>query len=159
MSYFATQKSDIVMTCNGALAGCVAIMASGAYVPHWAAVAIGIIAGFVLRYSLYIMEFKLRIDDPIGAVSVHAANGLWGLLSVGIFADGSYSGVKGLITGSGWQLLAQFIGCVTLIVWALGIGYLIFYILRKTIGLRVPIKEENAGIDIYEHGLECYPGF
>ena len=91
--------------------------------------------------------------------SVHGAKGLWGLLSVGIFADGSYLGVKGLITGCGWQLLAQFIGCVTLILWTFGVGYLVFLLLKKTIGLRVPIKEENDGIDIYEHGLECYPGF
>ena len=147
------------MACNGALAGCVAITASGAYVSHWAAIVIGLIAGIILRASLYFIEFKLRIDDPIGAVSVHGANGLWGLLSVGIFADGSYLGVKGLIAGSGWQLLAQFIGCVALILWTFGAGYLVFLLLKKTIGLRVPIKEENEGIDIYEHGLECYPGF
>jgi Amt family ammonium transporter len=159
ISYFKDKKSDIVMACNGALAGCVAITASGAYVPHWAAIAIGLIAGIILRASLYFIEFKLRIDDPIGAVSVHGANGLWGLLSVGIFADGSYLGVKGLIMGSGWQLLAQFIGCVALILWTFGAGYLVFLLLKKTIGLRVPIKEEIAGIDIYEHGLECYPGF
>ena len=159
ISYYKDKKSDIIMACNGALAGCVAITASSAYVPHWAAVVIGISAGFILRFSLYYMEFKLRIDDPIGAVSVHGANGLWGLLSVGIFADGSYLGVKGLITGSGWQLLSQFIGCVTLILWTFSVGYLIFYLLKKTMGLRVPIKAENEGIDIYEHGLECYPGF
>jgi len=159
ISYFKDKKSDIIMACNGALAGCVAITASGAYVSHWAAIVIGLIAGIILRASLYFIEFKLRIDDPIGAVSVHGANGLWGLLSVGIFADGSYLGVKGLIAGSGWQLLAQFIGCVTLILWTFGAGYLVFLLLKKTIGLRVPIKAENDGIDIYEHGLECYPGF
>jgi ammonium transporter, Amt family len=158
ISHFATGKTDVVMSCNGALAGCVAITASGAYVSHWAAVAIGLIAGIILRASLYYMEFKLRIDDPIGAVSVHGANGLWGLLSVGIFADGSYMGVKGLIMGSGWQLLAQFIGCITLILWTFGVGFLMFLLLKKTVGLRVPIKEENSGIDIYEHGLTCYPG-
>lgn len=156
ISFFTTKKSDIIMACNGCLAGCVAITASGAYVPHWAAVLIGVIAAFILKTNLTFIEFKLRIDDPVGAISVHGANGLWGLLSVGVFADGSYMGVKGLIAGSGWQLLAQFIGCVTLIVWALGIGYLIFLLLKKTIGLRVPISAENSGIDIYEHGLTCY---
>ncbi|MBS1257439.1 MAG: Ammonia channel [Candidatus Scalindua arabica] len=155
-SYYKTGKSDIIMTCNGALAGCVAITASAAYVPHWAAVVIGISAGFLFKTSLHLMENRLRIDDPIGAISVHGANGLWSLLTVGIFADGSYSGVKGLITGSGWQLLAQFIGCITLVVWALGTGYLVFLLLKKTIGLRVPIKEEDIGLDIYEHGLSCY---
>lgn len=156
ISYFRTRVSDITLACNGALAGCVAITASGAYVPPWAAVAIGIIAGFILKTSLHFIEFRLRIDDPVGAISVHGANGLWGLFSVGIFADGSYMGVAGLIKGSGWQLLSQFIGCLTLIGWTLSLGSLIFYILRKTFGLRVPIKEENAGIDIYEHGVSCY---
>lgn len=156
ISYFTTKRSDIVMACNGILAGCVAITASGAYVPHWAAVVIGGIAGLILKASLYLMEFRLRIDDPVGAISVHGANGLWGLLSIGIFSDGSYLGVKGLIMCSGWQLLAQFIGCVTLIAWAVGAGYLIFLLLKKTIGLRVPIDEENAGIDLYEHGVTCY---
>ncbi len=155
-SYYTTTKTDVVMACNGALAGCVAITASGAYVPHWAAVVIGLIAGAILRICLYIMEFKLRIDDPVGAVSVHGANGLWGLLSVGIFADGSYMGVRGLIVGSGWQLLSQFIACLTLIAWTFGTGYLLFTILRKTVGLRVSIKEENSGLDLAEHGLSCY---
>lgn len=159
ITYYDTGKYDIVMTCNGTLAGCVAITASGAYVPHWAAVVIGLIAVIILKASLHFVECRLRIDDPVGAISVHGANGLWGLLSVGIFADGSYLGVKGLIAGSGWQLLAQFIGCITLMVWALGIGYILFYVLKKTIGLRVPVSEENTGIDVYEHGIPCYPGF
>ncbi len=159
ITYYDTGKYDIVMTCNGTLAGCVAITASGAYVSHWAAVVIGLIAVIILKASLHFVENKLRIDDPVGAISVHGANGLWGLLSVGIFADGSYLGVKGLITGSGWQLLSQFVGCITLMIWALGIGYLLFYILKKTIGLRVPVSEENKGIDVYEHGIPCYPGF
>ncbi len=159
ITYYDTGKYDIVMTCNGALAGCVAITASGAYVPHWAAVVIGLIAIIILKVSLYFIEIKLRIDDPVGAISVHGANGLWGLLSVGIFADGSYHGVRGLITGSGWQLLSQFIGCIVLMIWTLGLGYLLFYILRKTVGLRVPVSEENTGIDNYEHGISCYPGF
>ena len=68
-------------------------------------------------------------------------------------------GVKGLITGSGWQLLSQFIGCIVLMIWTLGLGYLLFYILRKTVGLRVPVSEENTGIVVYEHGITCYPGF
>ena len=159
ITYYDTGKYDIVMTCNGTLAGCVAITASGAYVSHWAAVAIGFIAVIILRESLHFVETKLRIDDPVGAISVHGANGLWGLLSVGIFADGSYLGVKGLITGSGWQLLSQFIGCIVLMIWALGIGFILFYVLKKTIGLRVPVNEENTGIDVYEHGISCYPGF
>ena len=156
VSYTTTKSSDIVMACNSALAGCVSITASGAYVPHWGAIIIGGVAAFVLKVSLDFIEFKLRIDDPVGAISVHGACGLWGLLSVGIFADGSYAGVEGLITGSGGQLLSQFIGCVTLIAWTLSLGYLVFLLLKKTIGLRVPIKDENSGLDVYEHGISCY---
>lgn len=157
-SYFKTGKFDVIMTCNGALAGCVAITASGAYVPHWAAIIIGIIASLITRTSLYFIESKLKIDDPVGASSVHGANGIWGLLSVGIFSDGTYGGVKGLITGSGWQLLAQFIACLTLISWCFVVGFLFFSLLKRFIGLRVPVNIERSGIDIYEHGASCYPG-
>ncbi|UJS15911.1 MAG: ammonium transporter [Candidatus Jettenia sp.] len=157
-SYFKTTKSDVIMTCNGALAGCVAITASGAYVPHWAAIIIGVIASLITRTSLYFIESKLKIDDPVGAISVHGANGIWGLLSVGIFSDGTYGGVRGLITGSGWQLLAQFIACVTLVTWCLVAGFLFFFALKRFFGLRVPVNIERSGIDIYEHGASCYPG-
>lgn len=158
LSFRITKKSDIIMTCNGALAGCVAITASGAYVPPWAAIIIGIIASLITRISLYSIETKLKIDDPVGAISVHGANGLWGLLSVGIFSDGTYGGVKGLIMGSGWQLLAQFISCITLVAWCFSAGFLFFFVLKRTFGLRVPVNIERSGIDIYEHGTSCYPG-
>lgn len=158
-SYAMTKKSDIIMACNGALAGCVAITASGAYVPHWAAIVIGIIASLITRSSLYFIESKLKIDDPVGAISVHGANGLWGLLSVGIFADGTYGGVCGIIRGSCWQLLAQFITCVTLIAWCFATAFLFFFVLKRLLGLRVPVNVERSGIDSYEHGTSCYPGF
>ncbi|MBI2556873.1 MAG: ammonium transporter, partial [Planctomycetes bacterium] len=140
LSYFMTEKSDIIMACNGALAGCVAITASGAYVPHWAAIVIGVIASLIMRISLYFIESKLKIDDPVGAISVHGANGLWGLLSVGIFSDGTYGGVKGVIVGSYWQLLAQFIACVTLIAWCFTVSFAFFFVLKRTLGLRVPVN-------------------
>lgn len=158
LSYFMTKKSDIIMACNGALAGCVAITASGAYVPHWAAIVIGLIASLITRLSLYFIENKLKIDDPVGAISVHGANGLWGLLSVGIFSDGTYGGVRGVIVGSYWQLLSQFIACVTLIAWCFGMAFLFFFVLKRLLGLRVPVNIERSGIDTYEHGTSCYPG-
>ncbi len=157
-SYYKTGKSDVIMMCNGALAGCVAITASGAYVPHWAAIIIGILASLITKSSLYFIESKLRIDDPVGAISVHGANGIWGLLSVGIFSDGTYGGVKGLIAGSAWQLLAQFIACITLISWCFFAGYAFFSLLRCFVKLRVPVNDERSGLDIYEHGINCYPG-
>lgn len=158
LSFCMTKKSDVIMTCNGALAGCVAITASGAYVPHWAAIIIGIVASLITRISLYIIESKLKVDDPVGAISVHGANGLWGLLSVGIFSDGTYGGVKGLITGSGWQLLSQLIACITLVAWCFSVGFLFFFIMKRMLGLRVPVNVERSGIDVYEHGTSCYPG-
>jgi Amt family ammonium transporter len=158
LSYFMTKKFDIIMACNGALSGCVAITASGAYVPHWAAAIIGIIASIITRASLYYIESKLKIDDPVGAISVHGANGLWGLISVGVFSDGTYGGVKGLIAGSCSQLLAQFIACVTLIAWCFSVGFVFFFLMKRFIGLRVPVGVERSGIDVYEHGTTCYPG-
>ena len=102
-------KVDLEMSCNGALAGLVGITAPCAYVAPWAAVVIGAIAAVVLILSLSFVERVLRVDDPVGAVSVHGANGLWGLLAVGIFADGTYGDVKGLIVGDVGQLLAQLV--------------------------------------------------
>lgn len=158
-TYFATGKADIQMACNGSLAGCVAITASSAYVPFWAAVVIGIIAAFIMRGSVYFVEAILKIDDPVGAVSVHGANGLWGLLSVGVFADGTYGGVNGLITGHGGQLFAQFIACITAIAWCFSLGLGMFLAIKYTIGLRVPPQAEVEGMDVYGHGTECYPGY
>ncbi len=153
-----TKKSDVIMACSGALAGCVAITVSGAYVLHWAAIVIGIVAGLITRISLYFIESKLKIDNPVGAISVHGANGLWGFAFGGYFSDGTYGGVKGLITGSGWQLLAQFIACVTLTAWCFVVGFLFFFILKRLMGLRVPVNVERNGIDVYEHSTSCYPG-
>lgn len=155
--YVTTGKADPSLICNGGLAGLVAITAPCAYVSPWAAVVIGIIAGFIMRGTVTLVESVFKIDDPVGATSVHVANGLWGLLAVGIFADGSYGGVSGLITGSGWQLVAQLINCVTVIAWALGLGLLIFGVLKITTGIRVSPETELAGLDIREHGTPCYP--
>lgn len=156
-SYIRTKTTDVAMACNGALGGFVAISAPCAYVAPWAAVIIGIIGGLLMRLTLWVVEHKFKVDDPLGAVSVHAANGLWGLLAVGIFADGSYGGVSGLITGSGQQLIAQFIAFLTAIVWAGGLGFATFFGLKHTIGIRVSRAEELDGLDVYIHGTRCYP--
>jgi len=157
LTYFTSGKADILLACNGALAGLVAITAGCAYVPPWAAVVIGIIAGLLMRLSVWFVEFKLKVDDPVGAVSVHATNGLWGTLAVGLFADGTYGGVKGLLVGETGQLLAQAIACGTVLVWSLGTGLLTFWLLKHTIGIRVSEEEELQGLDVLEHGIECYP--
>ncbi len=153
-----TGKGDITLACNGALAGLVGITAPCAYVAPWAAVVIGILAAFIMLASLSFVENKLKIDDPVGAISVHGAGGVFGLLALGIFADGTYGGVSGALYGDFGQLIAQVISSVTVIVWSVGAGFVIFYILKKTMGLRASEQEELKGLDTTEHGMEAYSG-
>ena len=155
-TYLKTGASDTGEACNGFLAGLVAISASCAYVAPWAAVAIGFLGGIVYVTFVWFVEHKLKVDDPLGAVSVHGANGLWGLLSIGIFADGTYGGVSGVITGNFGQLFSQFIACIVAIAWAGGLGCLMYYVLKITIGIRVSEKVELEGLDINLHGSPCY---
>ena len=158
-TFFKTKKVDIALTCNGALAGLVGITASCAYVPTWAAVVIGVISGFIVMYGIKFNDWVLKVDDPVGAVAVHGYNGLWGLLTVGIFADGTYGGVSGLIVGNTSQIIAQLIDMVVVVVWAFGTGYILFYIIKKIVGLRVSPEEELTGLDLGEHGYSAYPEF
>ncbi len=161
-----TGKWDLGMALNGVLAGLVAITAPCAWVESWAAVVIGIVAGIILVIGVYLLE-ALKIDDPVGAVPVHGFNGLWGLISVGLFADGTYGNyaitppfVKGLFYGGGaGQLIAQLIGAAVLFAWAFGCGLILFKFLDLLIGIRVSPREEIQGLDILEHGTPAYPEF
>ena len=161
-----TKKWDTGMALNGAVAGLVAITCPCAWVEGWAAIVIGLIAGALMYASVKFLESK-GIDDPVGAISVHGTCGLWGLLSLGFFADGTYGNyateapfATGLFYGGGgWQLLAQFISCVVVFVWAFGIGYLMFKLMDKIFGIRVPPEVELQGLDIPEHGTPAYPDF
>jgi Amt family ammonium transporter len=153
-------KPDTSMSCNGILAGLVAITAPCAYVPAWAAVLIGTIAGLLVCGAVWFVENVLKIDDPVGACSVHGANGMWGVLSVGLFADGTYGGVKGLLFGGGWgQLGAQAVGILALWLVIFPLAFMIFKIIDKTMGLRVSAKDELMGLDMPVHGALCYPEF
>jgi Amt family ammonium transporter len=152
-----TGKADLGMACNGSLVGLVGVTASCAYVAPWAAVVIGVIAAFLMMFSLNFVENTLKVDDPVGAVSVHAMGGLWGLLAVGIFSDGTYGGVSGLLYGNVGQLLAQLVNMGVVIVWAFGTGLLLFWLIKRTMGLRVSVKEEVEGLDLLEHGVQAYP--
>lgn len=160
-------KPDISMACNGALAGLVAITAPCAFVSGPISVLIGAIAGVLVCYSVYVVEHKLKIDDPVGAVSVHAVNGIWGMIALGLFADGTYGdgingvagGVRGLFFGDGSQLVAQLISVAVLIVWGFGLSFVFFKILKKTFGIRVTAEQERAGLDIPEMGMSAYPDF
>jgi Amt family ammonium transporter len=161
-----TKKWDTGMLINGILAGLVAVTAPCAWIEGWAAIIIGLIGGVLMYASVKFLEAK-GIDDPVGAVSVHGISGLWGLLSVGFFADGTYGNysieapyVTGLFySGGGEQLLAQFISVVVVAAWAFGTGYLIFKLMDKIFSIRVSPEEELQGLDVPEHGTPAYPGF
>ncbi len=161
-----TGKFDLGMSLNGALAGLVAITAPCAWVSAPSAVIIGAIAGVLVVASVLFLEAH-GVDDPVGAVSVHGACGIWGLISVGLFADGTYGNystkapfVKGLFFGGGAdQLIAQLIGAGALIAWAFITGYAVFKTLDAIMGIRVSPQEELQGLDIIEHGTPAYPEF
>lgn len=149
------KKPDISMTLNGALAGLVAITAPCDGVSPLGAIAIGAVAGVLVVLSVMFIDYVLKVDDPVGAVSVHAVNGLWGTLSFGLFSTTS-----GLFYGHGFkQLGVQLLGAGTAFVWAFGLGLVLFFALKKTVGLRASTEEQIKGLDIGEHGNEAYAGF
>jgi Amt family ammonium transporter len=157
--WLKTKRLDVGMAINGAIAGLVAITASCAFVEAWAACVIGLIAGILVVISIDLFD-RLKIDDPVGAVSVHGVNGIWGLLTVGLFADGTYLDVTGLFYGGGLgQLAAQVIGAVVCVAWAFGLGFILFKVMDMIFGIRVSPQEELDGLDIHEHGARAYAGF
>lgn len=146
-------KADISMTLNGALAGLVGITAGCGAVNAWGALAIGLLCGIIVVLSIEFIDKKLKIDDPVGAISVHGVCGFLGTVLIGLFAlDG------GLFYGGGAKLLwVQTYGSLSYILWAAAASFIVLFILKKTIGLRVSEKEEVEGLDIHEHGIEAYP--
>jgi len=146
-------KPDLSMTLNGALAGLVGITAGCGAVNAWGAIAIGLICGLAVVLSIEILDKKFKIDDPVGAISVHGTCGFIGTVLVGVFAlDG------GLLYGGGASLLwVQTYGSLAYILWAAFGTFVVLFILKKTIGLRVSKQDEIEGLDITEHGLEAYP--
>ena len=160
ISWIVLGKSDIVTTLNGALAGLVAITASCAFVDTWAAVVIGLVAGLLVFYSTRFFE-KRKIDDPIFALSVHGAAGVWGTLSTGFFATPELAtvGQAGLFYGGGFgQLGVQALGVVTSGAYAFVASLVILYVIKLVLnGLRVSEEEEIMGLDMSEHGSYGYP--
>jgi Amt family ammonium transporter len=159
-------KPDPSMTANGMLAGLVAITAPCAFVSPVGAAIIGIVAGLLVVGSIVFVERVLKVDDPVGAVSVHGVNGLWGLISLGLFADGTYgngwNGVEGTVRGlfyggGGGQLAAQVIDAVVVVIWAFGLMYVFFRIQKRVQGIRVTRDEEMIGLDVPEMGVPAYP--
>jgi Amt family ammonium transporter len=156
-------KPDPSMTANGMLAGLVAITAPCAFVPAWSALLIGAIAGMLVCAGVFLLE-RFRIDDPVGAVAVHGFNGLWGVLALGLFADGTYGAglngvegtVKGLFFGDPGQFAAQALGAVTCAAFVFGLSYLFFRMLDRLQGIRVTPQEEVDGLDVHEMGVSAY---
>jgi Amt family ammonium transporter len=162
-------KPDASMTGNGLLAGLVAITAPCGFVNTVSSAIIGLVAGVLVCLSVEFVERVLKVDDPVGAISVHGTNGLWGVISVGLFADGTsnYGGswngvngsVRGLFYGDPSQLVAQLIGVGTLVGFVFGFSYAVNYLIDLVIGQRVSAEDELAGLDIPEMGALCYPEF
>ncbi|MCE1253987.1 MAG: ammonium transporter [Anaerolineae bacterium] len=161
----ASRKPDPSMSVNGILAGLVAITAPCAFVDSLGAVIIGLVAGVWVCIASVLLE-KLKIDDPVGAVPVHFFNGLWGVLAVGIFANGNpdtaaWNGVAtpvtGLLYGGNTQIIAQFAEALTVFVVVFGLSFLFFKVLAAFKLLRTDAKDELAGLDIPEMGIEGYP--
>ena len=151
-------KPDPSMSLNGALAGLVGITAGTAVVTPSGSVMIGLIAGVLVVTSVEFIDKVLHIDDPVGAISVHGVCGAWGTLAVGLF--GNTDNIKGLFYGGGFkQFGVQGIGVLSVFAWAFGFGLILFFIIKRTIGIRVTEKEELQGLDIGEHGSEAYSGF
>ena len=149
-------KPDVSMSLNGALAGLVAITAPCASVDGLGAAIIGLVAGFLVVLAVEFIDLKLHVDDPVGAVAVHGVNGIWGGLSVGLFATTSAPGstVNGLFYGGGLsQLGIQATGIVSILAWTIVTTLILFFIIKKVNGLRASEKEEIEGLDIHEHGL------
>ena len=152
-----TGKTDVLMACNGALAGLVGITAPVAFVEPWSAVVIGAISAPIMMASVSIIENVFKIDDPVGAISVHGTCGLWGILAVGIFANGN-NGTTGLIAGDSLQIVSQLISMGVVLAWALVTGFILFLVLKVTMGVRATDEEQREGLDSTEHGVAAYPG-
>ncbi|HKP60410.1 MAG TPA: ammonium transporter [Polyangiales bacterium] len=155
---------DVTMMCNGMLAGMVAITAPCAFVASWSALLIGAIAGMLVIESTLFVERRLRIDDPVGAISVHGACGSFGALSLGLFADGSYGdalngiagGVRGAFYGDPGQLIAQLVGIGSNLVWVGTLGAAVFLVIERYWGHRPSLADEVRGLDVSEMGMEGY---
>jgi len=143
------KKPDAGMSLNGALAGLVAITSPCATVTPLSSVIIGAVAGVIVVLSVLFFD-RIKIDDPVGAISVHGVNGAWGTLAAGMFNIG---GTSAKIIG------VQVLGIVAAFIWAFGTGFIIFKLIEKTVGLRVSSEEEAEGLDFGEHGATAYPNF
>lgn len=160
-------KPDISMSCNGMLAGLVAITAPCAFVSPWAAALIGFVAGFIVCGGVWFFDHVAKVDDPCGAISVHGLGGAWGLIALGLFADGTYGTgwngqpgeVTGLFYGDPGQLGAQVISLAVVFAWGFGVTTIIFGVYKMFTSMRVSPEAEIMGLDVPEFGTPGYGGF
>lgn len=164
-------KPDVSMCLNASLAGLVAITAPCDVTDAFGSIAIGAVAGLLVVFGVWLLDYKLRVDDPVGAVAVHMMNGIWGTVSVGFFATETAPGYSianasgqelvGLFYGGGFELLGlQLIGFLSVAAWTAATITIVFLLIKATIGLRVSQEEEIVGLDSMEHGLaSAYSGF
>ena len=157
-------KADPSWLANGMLAGLVAITAPCAFVSAWAAALIGVIAGVLVVVAAVFIDTKLRIDDPVGAAAVHGVNGAWGIIALGLFANGTYGqglngvakGVTGLFYGDAGQFIAELIGISANILYVAPVAALAFFLIGKLVGNRVALEDEINGLDLSEMGVLGY---
>jgi Amt family ammonium transporter len=163
-SWIKLGKPDTSMMLNGAIAALVAITAACAFVAPWAAVLIGFVAGFIAVMGSLLVE-KLRVDDPVGAIAVHGMSGVWGTLALGFFTLPSLAesldwGQGGLVYGGGaHQLGQQALGLLAVGGFTFTASFIVFWIMKKAIGIRTEEHVETAGLDVSEHGMWGYPEF
>jgi Amt family ammonium transporter len=159
--YVKVKKIDIGMAGNGAIAALVAITAPSGYVDLWAAPIIGGIAGVIVVLGVFAID--KWIDDPVGALSAHGLAGIWGTISCGLFTAPKLAGYNAVgkgglfYTGSFHQLFAQILGVASAFVFVFALSFATFYAIKKVYGMRVSSEEEDAGLDISEHGMYGYP--
>lgn len=154
-SWATSGKPDLSMIINGILAGLVGITAGCDGVDYFGAVIVGAIAGIIVVFSVGFIDSVLKIDDPVGATSVHLTCGIWGTLAVGLFNTES-----GLFYGGGFeQVIAQVIGIASIGGMTVLLSTIFWFVLKSTIGIRVSAEEESMGLDVGEHGMEAYSGF
>ena len=153
-TFIRYRKVDITMVINGVLAGLVAITAGCNVVSPNSALLIGIVAGTIVDMAVVIVD-KMKIDDPVGAIAVHGVNGFFGTIAVGLFSE-----KNGLFTtGQSEQFITQFLGVSVISIFSFVLTFILFHILKRTIGIRISHKEESAGIDAVEFGVEAYTTF
>jgi len=160
LGYVLWKHYDASLALNGVIGGLVAITAGTANVSPLSAVIIGLVGGVVVVGGVLLLERVLKIDDPVGAVSVHGFAGAWGTLAVGLFAESAFGGTDGLFFGGGMgQLGTQFVGVIAAFAFVFPVSFIIFKVIEMTVGLRASDEDQIRGLDISEHAAAGYPDF